>query len=151
MRVKSIPKKNTMKRPASDKLQIPKAAMKRLICEIARDMNVDANNETEDDEKSDSGSNDGNSDSSKRMRFKKEAYEALHNASETYITDVLNTATKLASFRGKIDITSKDLHLATQMQGTNDRLRNGNDDAKDAKDAKDEKDARKQRRQDRSR
>ena len=71
-------------------LIIPKAPIHRLITEIAKNYKAD-------------------------LRFKSEAYAALHAAAETHLIDVLSRANKCAIHDKRETIQSKDMHLALDL------------------------------------
>lgn len=71
-------------------LIIPKAPIHRLITELAKNYKVD-------------------------LRFKSEAYAALHAAAENHVIEVLSKANKCAIHDKRETIQSKDMRLALDL------------------------------------
>lgn len=71
-------------------LIVPKAPIHRLITELAKNYKAD-------------------------LRFKSEAYAALHAAAENHLIEVLSKANKCAIHDKRETIQSKDIHLALEL------------------------------------
>ena len=93
---------------SEEKPQVSKAAMKRLVNEIAQDVANECR-ECEENE------NENENDQAHPMRFKKEAYDALHLSAEAYMVDVMQTSGTLSTFRGKTNIVPNDVRVASRM------------------------------------
>lgn len=108
---------------SAEKQQVSKASMKRLVNEIAQDFV----NEKQECERNES---DEEYDQSHPMRFKKEAYDALHQAAEAYVVDVMHTSQNLSALRGKTNIIPNDVRVASRMvlQGAGPQLFQDKDD-----------------------
>lgn len=91
---------------SAEKPQVSKAAMKRLVNEIAQDVANECRKCEEDENEN---------DQAHPMQFKKEAYDALHQAAEAYMVDVMQTSRTLSTFRGKTNIIPNDVRVASRM------------------------------------
>jgi len=76
-------------------LIIPRAAMYRLIREIAQDIKVD-------------------------LRFTKDALEALHESAEAYMYTMMELTNLCAIHARRVTIMSKDMQLARRIRGERD-------------------------------
>lgn len=118
----------------SNKLMIPKETIKRIISEIADDLysedslsvrgslskegeindaeRIDANEENENEENGECAV----SSVDRKIWFKKEAYQVLHHAAESFMIDIFKGASNISALKSKGTIEPIDIRVVLHSQ-----------------------------------